>query len=167
MVIGEILETRRKRRSYLFATVIALSLLACIGDPNLSSYTKTRPKEADLIGTYVPDKSTIKDMHDRGAYSTAKARTSLTLRADGTFEMIDMPDWWREPFGTSHGRLESDFGTWRVAEHTPGGWWELAVDFPKWGGTVIPLSGKNPPYVILFVLGDPDSSNSMSFVRLR
>lgn len=105
---------------YMLGALAAIALVGCVGDPYLSSYTKSKPKEADLIGTWLPHKDTIKDMRDRGRYEVDNAQTRLTLLSDGSFEMVDMPDWWREPLGRSHGRLQTDRGTWKLKEHSPG-----------------------------------------------
>jgi hypothetical protein len=158
--------SKQGAKRYVFTSLAGIMLVACIGDPYLSSYTTNKPNEGDLIGIWVPDKDTVKDMHDRGGYPTEKAKTSLTLKPDGTFEMVDMPDWWREPFGTSHGRLTAyDRGTWRLKEHSPGGRWEIGLDFPSFGSTAISLRRNKPPYIIHFILGDPDSGNAMTFVK--
>lgn len=158
-------ETLRIAPSYLLSfTLLGILLVAC-GDPYSSSYTTTRPNEGDLIGTWVPDKDAVKDMRDRGRYDIERASTKLILRSDGSFEMVDIPDWWREPFGRSHGRLQSDRGTWRLKEHSPGGWWELGLDLPSWGGTAVALRRDKLPYLIHFTLGDPDNGDAMTFVR--
>ena len=121
-------ETLRIAPSCLLSVTLSGILLVACGDPYLSSYTTTQPNEAELIGTWVPDKDRAKDMRDRGRYDIDRASTKLILRSDGSFEMVDIPDWWREPFGRSHGRLQSDRGTWRLKEHSPGSWWELGLD---------------------------------------
>lgn len=160
--LGEML---RVAPGYLLSITLAGALLAACGDPYLSSYTTTKPNEADLIGTWVPDTDTLKDIRDRGHYDMDRASTRLILRSDGSFEMVDIPDWWRDPFGKSEGRLQSDRGTWRLKEQSPGSLWELGLDFPRWGGTTISLRRNKSPYLIHFTLGDPDNGEAMTFVR--
>lgn len=155
----------KKQTRYLLVALAALSMVGCVGDPFLSSYTKTKPNEADLIGTWVPNPDTIKDMRDRGRYEVENAKTRLVLGSDGSFEMVDIPDWWREPLGRSHSHLESDHGTWKLKEYSPGTRWELGLYFPSWGGTTISLRRDKPPYLIHITLGDPDNGDAMTFVR--
>ena len=150
---------------FLVVTFATMAVFGCQGDPYSSSYTRNRPNEADLIGKWVPDEATLKNMRDKGRYNTNKTRTSLTLYSDGSFEMVDMPDWWRDPFGKPHGVLQSDSGYWKLKEHSPGSWWEIDFDFPKWGGTTTALRRETPPFIIHFTLGDADSGDAMVFVR--
>ena len=158
-------ETLRRASRYLSSVALTGILLVACGDPYLSNYTAAKPNESDLVGTWVPDKETVKDIRDRGGYDIDRASIKLILGSDGSFEMVDIPDWWREPFGRSQGRLQSDRGTWRLKEHSPGSWWELALNFPGWGGTAVPLRRAKPPYLIHFTLGDPDAGHAMTFER--
>ena len=141
-------------------------LVGCQGNPYLSSYTAAKPNESDLVGTWVPDNDSMKDIRERGGYDIDNANTKLILRPDGGLEMLNMPDWWQDPFGRSHGTFRSDSGTWMLREHSPGTWWEIELTFPK-AWTTTPIRREKPPYLIHFTLGDPDAGHAMTFVRQK
>src|SRR5260221_13648523 len=63
------------------------------------SFTREKPNRTDVIGTWVPTPTTIKDLKERGGYVISKHE--LILRADRTFAMVNMPDWWSGGFGQS------------------------------------------------------------------
>jgi len=155
---------RKQTKSYISLAVMALVLSACLGDPYSGSYTNRRPHESDLVGTWVPNQNTLRDMRNRGRYPIEQGRTSLILRADGKFEMLDMPDWWRDPFGRPHGHLESSSGTWKLKENSTGPVWEIELQFPTWWTTTA-LRNEKPPYFIHFTIGDPDNGEAMTFIR--
>src|SRR5262249_14445569 len=80
----------------------ALLLSGCINNGiewSEWSFTRTKPNPSDLVGIWAPTDATIKDMKEQGAYTISIHQ--LILRADGTFEMINMPDWWKDGFGGS------------------------------------------------------------------
>src|SRR4051812_13835432 len=73
-------------------------------------YTRTKPSDAEIIGNWLPTGETITDIRKRGRYPVTEHE--LTLRADHTFTMRNMPDWWLNGFGESHGHFDSGEGTW-------------------------------------------------------
>ncbi len=60
------------------------------------NFTRTKPEIKDIIGTWTPTADTLKDIRERGKYPEAKHE--LILKNDGTFSMINMPDWWSNGF---------------------------------------------------------------------
>ena len=63
----------------------------------------------DVVGVWVPDQATRDDTHIRGRYP-ASVQLHLHLKEDGKFEMMEMPDWWMDGFGDSHGGYKSGGG---------------------------------------------------------
>ena len=123
-------------------------------------FTKTRPKESDLIGTYEPDAKTQKLILREGGYPSANCQ--IKVNADGKIELIDMPDWWENGFGESHKKLISTGGMWKL-ENVQNRWgisWES--DNITHG---VNLLGRKPPYQIHIYVGDPDSDRFMIFER--
>ena len=98
----------------LLAIVVGGALLpfSCCVSVLLSPvpYTTTPVSKEDLVGTYHLSSATRRRM--RGSYELSTH--SLELKADGTFVLTNMPDWWKTPFGISEGALDSAVGTWRV-----------------------------------------------------
>jgi len=153
------------KRSFLLSVILASVMLVSCGNPYSSSYTRAKPREADLYGTWIPDTSTLKDLRDRGRYNLDKGIPKLVLQSNGQFEMTNMPDWWRDSFGRSNMRLESDRGSWEIHENGPGTW-GLSLDSSKFGiNQMIFLRKQSPPYLIHFTIGDPDEGEAMVFVR--
>jgi hypothetical protein len=156
---------KRMRRVLLYLLVVSCLLLdGCQGDPYYSSYTHAEPNKSDLVGTWVPDGNTMKDLRNNGRYDISKATTKLMLGADGSFEMVDMPDWWREPSGESHKGFVSSLGKWRLDYNDYNKWWEIVLNLPDFG-TSINLRRETSPYLIHITIGDPDEGHAMTFIR--
>jgi hypothetical protein len=120
---------------------------------------------ADIVGTWVPDKATAADMGARGKYDTS-VPTELIFRGDGSFEMVNMPDWMWEPGGQSYAGFRSASGAWRLSGDGGCGAIEL-----RYGGAYSRLDllrrnlAREPTYLIGITLGDPDSGDKMVFVK--
>jgi len=129
------------------------------------SFTREKPNRTDVIGTWVPTAATINDLKQRGAYVISKHE--LVLRADVTFAMVNMPDWWIDGFGQSKKTFESGSGKWQFyQDHNPWTVWAIELDFPQ---RVVPnaihLQRQKPPYLIHITVGDPDSGRYMLFQK--
>lgn len=126
-------------------------------------FTRKKPAEIDLVGTWRPTPTTLKEIRDRGHYPAAT--NEIILRADHTFSMRNMPDWWKNGFGESHGQLESDDGTWQL-EAARDVWkiWVVGLRF-RWGTTSINLYRQHAPYLIFIRVGDPNNGEAMFFER--
>jgi hypothetical protein len=136
--------------------------------PNLDTeyFARNKPKPTDLVGRYIPTENTLHFVRDEGGYEVVD--TSITLSIDGSFEMVNMPDWWMEPFGKPSGEFDSGKGEWSIERQQE--WWELELNFnsedPPTGLTFIPLVGEAPPYKLWFYVGDPDSGDVMIFEQV-
>jgi hypothetical protein len=155
------------------AIVVALLLSGCFLPtwPELQ-YTRSKPSEADLIGSWRPTAETIRDIRGRGRYLATEHE--LILRPDHTLTMRNMPDWWRNGFGESHGHLDSGDGTWKLAREI-NVWqiWVVQLHFPDFGSrggplnTSIHLYHQRPSYLIFIGVGDPDNAQGMLFERSK
>lgn len=126
-------------------------------------FTRTKPSQADLVGTWSATKETIRDIQRRGKYE--KADPKLILSADGTCAVTDMPDWWRGGVGESHKQLESGQGKWRIEEDkNVFRIYVVSLELPA-GNRTVNLNRQKPPYQIHITLGDPDSGTYMLFDR--
>ena len=153
-----------------FVTMSGLALLlsGCINNGiewSELSFTRTKPNPSDLVGTWVPTDATIKDMKEQGAYTISIHQ--LILRADGTFEMINIPDWWKDGFGQSKKGFESGLGKWQLYEdRDPWTVWAVELEFPNF---VVPnqihVRRQKPPYLLHVTVGDPDSGHVMLFEK--
>jgi hypothetical protein len=141
---------------------LTLCLLACrLPTWNQLNYTRQEPGKVDLVGIWVPDEATLQLMHQNGRYDT-RVQPRLTLRADGSFELVNMPDWWTNNFGESHGEFESYSGNWLISKS--GQVWNVELRPPS-GTRFAGLIGQSPPYRIDFTIGDADENESMIFEK--
>jgi hypothetical protein len=69
-------------------------------------YTRTRPGEDELWGTYIPDKSTEEYLKQR--YNRSQVNTKIIVNPDGKYEMVDMP-WQRFIVLSEPGALATGF----------------------------------------------------------
>lgn len=141
-----------------------MMLVSCQGDPYSGSYTRSRPSETDLVGTWVPDATTLAYMRKTGRYDTSRMHNRLMLHSDGKFELFDMPDWWEDGFGRSHGSFDSSSGKWNVGQHPDDKTWEIEL-ITATRNTSMSLRGQKPPYLIHVTIGDPDQGYAMVFVK--
>jgi hypothetical protein len=93
------------------------------------------------------------------------------LRADHTFEVKDVPDWFIT-YGDAGTKLVSGTGTWQLEQVH--GWWQLGVEFRESTGQSVfrgpfamnfSLVGEKPPYLVHLTIGDPDAGNAMQFQK--
>lgn len=141
--------------------VFAMALVACHGIQwSELDFTRHRPSRADLIGKWVPTPVSLRDMKERGGYAISKHE--LDLHADGTFSVINMPDWWNNFGGESHRTLQSGSGVWSVQQEDDGvAVWLIYLDFVDRHRISLNLRHQKPPYSIHIMLGDPDTGRAM------
>ena len=144
---------------FTLAVSIMLFFTACFEHHN---HTRVEPSRGDLIGTWVPDERTLNTMRDVGGYDTTIS-TRLILRADGSFEMVNMPDWWFNGFGESRRSFSDNSGTWRILQDSDS-IWGLRLTTSS-GRTNLNLLEQRPPYRIHVYIGDPDNDVYMTFVK--
>jgi hypothetical protein len=154
--------------SLVLALAVSVAITGCLRPRPVwreLHFTRSKPAETDLIGTWRPSPDTLKDIRNRGKYPAAEHE--LILRPDHTFSMRNMPDWWSDGFGESHGKFESGDGTWELASDK-NVWqiWVLRLRFPRWS-TSIHLYRQRPPYLIFVRVGDPDIGDAMFFERSK
>jgi hypothetical protein len=152
----------------LSATLLLLLALFLAGCPMVDTkelnYTRTKPKKEYLIGTWTPDKETIQDIRTRGHYP--EAIHEIILREDGTFSIINMPDWWNNGFGESGGKFISMDGRWSLKEEKDI-WtiWVISLETPKEVVGSFNVYHQKPPYSIFVRVGDPNNGKAMIFDR--
>jgi len=147
--------------------LLALLCAACFNIPPVNpaelNFTWRQPAESDLIGTWVPTQDTLNDIRKRGGYPAANHQ--LVLRGDGTFSLLNMPDWWLNDGGESSGGFNSGSGTWKLRKD---GSWQIYLRFDSVRnftnfGAPLNLRRQKPPYLIHIHVGDPDEWHAMLF----
>lgn len=135
--------------------------------PDERLFTPSQPvSEEDIVGTWTLDSASLERMEEEGGYDISTH--TLTFRDDGTFELVNMPDWCG--FGaTPTGGFYSSSGTWEITEYA--GEWQVFVhfvsvpEFPNGVYTQFNIGGREPPYYIWLYAGDPDAGRVMVFER--
>jgi len=154
-------------RWFWFAALTGYAISLCVAcrTPTLNqlNYTRQEPNKSDLVGTWVPDQASLRTMGAKGGYDTS-VQPKLVLKSDGTFELLNMPDWWSSRFGESGKAFESYSGSWTVSKFSKV--WAVALRPVASGTRFLNLIGQSPPYQIDFIIGDADENNSMIFNRL-
>jgi hypothetical protein len=151
----------QRRRILILGALLSFSVACRLPTLDQLNYTRQEPKKTDLVGIWIPDEATLQAMHQRGGYDTS-AQTRLTLKTDGSFELVNMPDWWSNDFGESRKGLDNYAGNWRVSKF--GKVWAVELR-PVSGTRFANLIGQSPPYRVDFIIGDADENQSMIFIK--
>jgi len=146
---------------------VCLSFFGVFATPDERLLTPSQPiSEEDIVGTWTLDSASLKRMEDEGGYEISTH--TLTFRDDGTFDMVNMPDWC-QIVGDSTGDFVSSEGTWEIWEYS--GEWGIYVHFASLPDyehgmyTVLDIGGREPPYYIWTWAGDPDAGRVMVFEK--
>lgn len=137
----------------------------CAWSLNGPTGPRSKPTQSDIVGVWQASAGSLEAMR-RGHYITSTH--TLSFREDGTFEMVNMPDWWLQ-FGKSSGGFISGAGTWTIVEDQDQ--WKLQIRFTylsaEPGGlvTYFYISGEKPPYRIYDYIGDADAGQTIVFEK--
>lgn len=159
----------------LFSCLLAGCNVPLLSYPHFWDYTKTKPKDADLVGTYKVLKLRLPS--DLGR-SVREKDAVLTLKADHTAVLTDFPEF--DAFGQKLVCRLSGTASWALDDGINTGWgWSVAFqDFhsastptsrecdrqdSKWGILVL---SRNTPHRLYAIVGDPDSDTGVEFNRV-
>ena len=152
----------------ILAIAIGLMLSGCpMVDLKELNFTRTKPDLKNLVGTWTATKETFAKIHGRGRYPEADHK--IVLRPDGTFSIVNMPDWRNNGIGESHGKFESTNGQWILETDSKPGFfstWRIALNYPNMRDSGFDVYYQSPPYLIFVRVGDPNSGEGMFFERL-
>ena len=151
------------------AVAIAVMLLAtgCMNNGiewSELAFTRHRPADQDIVGTWVPTEKSIKLLaRMRGA--SPMPSPQFDLRPDGTVSVRDFPDWfWSEDARVTF-RFKSGEGRWRVSpEKVVYTIYVLEIELGDDVHT-INISKQKAPYQLHVTIGDPDSGDYLIFER--
>ncbi len=164
------------QRSHITLLALIVLLSSCLRDANPGNYTLGSPKFEDLIGRYVPNQETLELLKATGKY--AKSDSSITLKADGSVEFLNMPDWWLTTFRDAQGKFDSATGKWTVDRNRQ--FWIVVVSFatqsatvssavPKRGNVTAMLSlvGQKAPYSLQMSITDTNADVAMQYQKVK
>jgi len=113
----------------LFLAGVLSGITGCYSPRELAEeyrFARQKPRDADLVGTWVPTAESLKFMRTEGGYVISTHE--LVLNADKTFLVRNMPDWWKTDSGESRKGFDSASGRWELS---------LATGDRDWGITLI------------------------------
>lgn len=169
--------SHQQSRLLLVLLLFCVTLVAACNAPVgqlLTTYGCAKDaKPANIIGTWLPDQPTLKEINERGKYNPAVS-PKIIFREDGSFELINMPNWIWSRDSRPNGGFKSLSGEWLISN--PGGCAQIGLRYqdssPSSAGmTTGGLSlaqrriDREPIFIIRIFLGDPDSGDEMIFVR--
>ena len=127
------------------------------------NFTRAKPAIENIVGTWIPTSDTLTYIRRKGGYPVVKHE--LIIRANGSFSMRNMPDWWSDGFGESKKGFESGDGVWRFRQDS-NIWtiWLIELEF-SYGISSVHLYKQGPPYLIFIRVGDPNNGEAMFFER--
>ena len=151
-------------RAAAFTLVCLTVLVASSCREFFDDSTKTKPDTGTLLGTWVPDKESLKHMREAGGYDISN-KTELVLEVNGTYKMNNIPDWLWLDDGLSQKTLRSESGTWEVTRDADRPDWIVHLK-TQMNARSAALLGQHPPYTLRFSFGNIDSNpQSMTFFK--
>ncbi len=176
---------RNSRHVHRVATPVALAaaLLACVltgsglvawaiyWEDHNPSIPAVQPATADLTGIWLPASFTLSNHRPADGY--ANPGPSLTLAADGTFDLVNFPlDWvekWTATPPSAVG-VVSGAGRWQVVNE-PDRHWLVTLQFTSVTSDKLPalwsfyLRQDKSGYYLFDYLSDPDSGDMIKLER--
>jgi hypothetical protein len=154
----------------------AILLSSCLREANPSNFTTIAPEAQDLAGTYEPTEHTTELLKASGKYPAAKS--SITLKTDGTVKIVNVPDWWLSSYGEAKGKFDNGTGAWSIDKNK--NWWLVIANFPtttaSFTTTSVPakghvtamlsLVGQTPPYKLQMNISDPNADLVMQYEKV-
>jgi hypothetical protein len=143
--------------------------------PRFWDYSKTKPADTDLVGSYRVLKLRLPDDLSR---QVAEKDSLITLNADHTATLTAVPEFDR--FGQKLACIWSGSATWKLDDKINVGWgWSVAFQnfHPSskvnttqdcnrqdniWG---ILILSRHSPYRLYEIVGDPDSDTGVEYER--
>ena len=152
---------------FLFSVALSAACNVPVGELLTTYGCAKEAKRDNIIGAWVPDRATLKEIQERGKYSSAIS-PKIVFRQDGGFEVSDMPNWvWnRYDKPNPDGGLTSLTGEWSLS--SADGCAQIDLSHTGTMSSLPSLQRRihhEPIFIIKFILGDPDSGDEMIFVR--
>ncbi|MFN0198761.1 MAG: hypothetical protein ACKVT0_18595 [Planctomycetaceae bacterium] len=149
----------------ILLVLAAVILAGCQYDPHGHLYTTSEPKDADIVGTYVLDRFELP-----ADISIAHRDIEVELHVDGTFTATNVPPRNIETDKAFFASLLSGTGTWEkdaIGTLDPGSksMWGVYLQTPDDRFHSANFTGDQPPYGLIFTLGDPDSGDAVILKR--
>ncbi len=146
----------------ILLVLAAVILAGCQYDPHGHLYTTSEPKDADIVGTYILDRFDLP-----ADISIAHHDVEVELHVDGTFTATNVPPWKTgTPDKAFFPSLLSGTGKWEkdalgTLDPSTKPIWGVYLRTPDDRFHPANFTGDQPPYGLIFTLGDPDSGHAV------
>ena len=158
-------------RAFIAIGTLIFSAFCCCTpySPFASMLKVEKPESGDVIGLY---KMTVQNLNRSESFQ--EKQPEILINEDGSCQITDFPDWaTKDEISYSVKEWLSFKGTWEISKF--GSVRRDGKTYDNWG-----ISCHNPvekmdiggefanekaPYDILFIYGDPDSGNGMTFEK--
>jgi hypothetical protein len=168
-----------RARMYVLVALLAIfSIACCCSWPIDYNNPPQEPNDVDLVGTYVLHNQTmtgesvpVENLRTQDGAQVGVSR--IILHADGSCIAENIPHWVPDGIDYLVQSVRTTTGYWTAMPIGSVGdrpWWGLRLETEelllaqqdsRYG--VIVLAGQEPPYDIVFIFGDPDSADTMTY----
>ncbi len=145
-----------------FCIILILFVSGCNPSPEI------KPTIDNLVGTY-----TLMSAPEICRLKTPAVSSKITLKKDLSITIENMPDCIHHLGGKTTGELLSGVGTWAIVtpeiESSYGIMFDIAGETTLKAGLYnkLAIEGKEKPFKLIYIIGDPDSMNQLLFERLN
>jgi len=157
----------------IFEILILTILISCQYDPYAHKYTTSKPKESELIGSYIFEKQTVEYeiTEFKDSLNNQTVIPKIEINSNGTYKVVNFPVF--ETFNPTFIGLITQTGEWKIS--TVGSIGDGSGNLKKhWGIYLLGLPNdvqsaglmnNKSPYGIIFGFGDPDAGQAMIFKK--
>jgi hypothetical protein len=159
-------------KAFIAVGTLVFSAFCCCApfSPFASSLTLKKPETSDVVGLYRMDWQNLNESE-----SFQNRQPEILINEDGSCQVTDFPVWETDDEISYSVKESLSFkGTWEIRKF--GSVRKDGKTYDSWGvscgnniekmGVGGHLANDEPPYDILFIYGDPDSGNGMTFEKI-
>ena len=128
-------------------------------------YTRKLLKKSDLVGIWEPTEETRQFILKSGKYENKIIQ--IKLGDNDSIEILNIPDWWKDGFGQSHGKFETILGSWKLELDTSMRFLpvcKISISTNNYV-TSFNMYRQTPPYGIFIGVGDPNDGKAMIYEK--
>jgi len=155
--------------SFAFFLIIVGSQLSCVC-PTVSIIDPIQePSEGEIIGTWASDR--CRSIDSRLEVNPVTWTCKWIFKSDGTFQMVDVPEWFMSGIGNWASNGNSATGSWEISNRDSH--WIIVLYFDVVNDQArnerrdLIIYGKESPFSIPIFLGDADAGYVILFERIE
>jgi len=158
------------KKSFIPLFAMLLTLCCCPYSLIANDLTTQKPSDLEIVGTY---RVTAQNLDTNGLKAFQNRQPQLIFNVDGSCVVSDFPVWEENTSSFKINAWLSFDGKWAIVND--GSVRRGGKTYDVWGircnsnietmGTG-EFTGTKPPYDVVFIYGDPDSDNAMTFSKM-